>query len=579
MLRWSLLLPLPLLFLLGCNDPGRGPGPNRGDDDTADDDTADDDDSVGDDDATGDDDDDSVGDDDDATFSIPPGDPNFTTAHSLGSGNCSPCHEDLVAPDGSDASFLADWGATMMGNAARDPYFRARLASEVVRNPDAAPVIEAKCARCHTPMGSVQDLADGGDGTLLDDGLLDPAHPLFDAAIEGVSCTVCHRIEDTSDLGTAAGSSGSYTILPNDRIYGPFLDPVTGPMANNLGVQVLGSAHQQDSSLCSVCHDLATPVLGADGLPTGAEFQEQAIYSEWAASDFAGQSSCQDCHMPAVDGMDAASRPPWIEPRDDVNRHWFVGGNTLMLGILRDNAAALGATSQGFGTTIDRTRANLQSSAQVTIQAPSRNGGQLDFDVRVTSATGHKLPAGYPTRRVWLHVQVDDGNGIVWESGAPATNGAIAGLDQDSDPLTVEPHHPEITDASQVQVWEAVAEDTSGDAEYSLMRSAAYRKDNRILPAGADPSSGPDAVRPVGAAASDPDFLGGEDTVRFRLDGLPSSGTLTVTVTLRYQTLSYVAVEDLRQDASDPTVAAFLALYDVSPDRAGEVIGQATLAL
>ena len=43
---------------------------------------------------------------------------------------------------------------------------------------------------------------------------------------------------------------------------------------------------------------------------------------------------------------------------------------------------------------------------------------RLTVDVLVESQVGHKLPSGFPSRRVWLHLIVQDANGgVVFELG------------------------------------------------------------------------------------------------------------------------------------------------------------------
>ena len=43
------------------------------------------------------------------------------------SAYCIACHSGMVAPDGTDVSFGTDWRASMMANAARDPYWQAAV--------------------------------------------------------------------------------------------------------------------------------------------------------------------------------------------------------------------------------------------------------------------------------------------------------------------------------------------------------------------------------------------------------------------------------------------------------------------
>ena len=47
------------------------------------------------------------------------------------------------------------WRSTMMANASNDPFFRAALAAEVAVAPEESrAAVEARCLRCHAPMGS-----------------------------------------------------------------------------------------------------------------------------------------------------------------------------------------------------------------------------------------------------------------------------------------------------------------------------------------------------------------------------------------------------------------------------------------
>ncbi len=58
-------------------------------------------------------------------------------------------------------------------------------------------------------------------------GFEDPNNiPLHDAAMDGVSCTLCHQIADVPELGTDAGESGHYAIEDLLRLRSPRLRPL-----------------------------------------------------------------------------------------------------------------------------------------------------------------------------------------------------------------------------------------------------------------------------------------------------------------------------------------------------------------
>ena len=64
-------------------------------------------------------------------------DDTFTTNHFSGSQNCISCHNGLSdTTNGKDVSIVDAWQSSMMANAAIDPLWRAKVASEVKRNPD-----------------------------------------------------------------------------------------------------------------------------------------------------------------------------------------------------------------------------------------------------------------------------------------------------------------------------------------------------------------------------------------------------------------------------------------------------------
>ena len=508
-----------------------------------------------------------------------PGSPSFTTPHFSGSGNCVQCHNGITDSQGKDVSIVRGWSSTMMANSARDPFWKAKVRSEIARNPHLEGVINDKCSKCHAPMANYEAKKDGSLATLpLFGGILDAGHPKHDAAMDGVSCTVCHQIPDSSLLGTLKGMSGNFAINTTKTIYGQYGGPGDTPinpqpMRNNTGYTPTFSAHVSQSKLCASCHNLKTPFVDEAGnvLSTTpeSEFPEQMPYSEWEHSDYKNQASCQACHMSRTDGVKMASRPFSITAkRDNFAMHDFIGANKLMLTIFNNNKTKLGVLSDNFSETIGKTDAMLKAAATVSLYDQPNTPSKLDFILKVASTTGHKLPSAYPSRRVFLHVVVKNEQGkIVFESGKLRRDGSIVGVASDNLPDKIEPHYDLITLPGQVQVYEAIMGDNLGTVTYTLLRGAKYLKDNRILPVGFDKKTAPSDIRVVGSALRDANFVGGSDNVRYLISGLPD-GNYSVRAELVYQTLSHGFAKDLFSDTVTPEVVEFKAMYDATPEKA-----------
>jgi len=247
----------------------------------------------------------------------------------------------------ADVSIVKAWQGTMMANAATDPLYLAKVASEVKEHPELKEDIEAKCSRCHMPMANVEAEFDGHTQTMFgEDSFTDPNSEYYHAAMQGVSCTLCHQIED-KNLGTTEGFSGGFVIDTNNtgtdrKIYGPYTNPKTAPMQNNVQFTPVYSPHMNESKHCATCHNLETPVIATDGTLTNDTFPEQAAYTEWEYSDFNGTQSCQSCHMPKAEGSVIISTKGNAGPRSPFFQHKFLGANTYMLEILKNNRKKLG---------------------------------------------------------------------------------------------------------------------------------------------------------------------------------------------------------------------------------------------
>lgn len=497
----------------------------------------------------------------------------FNTAFFLGSGNCALCHDNLRSAAGEDVSIVRDWGGSMMAHSAKDPFWRAKVATELQRNPQLAPVINDRCTKCHAPMANYEIVREQGAeiDALGPYGILDPISPWHDAALNGVSCTLCHQIEDSPALGTLAGFSGEYPINPDRIIYGPFQNIFPQPMIMQTGYTPAYGPQISDSALCAACHNLKTPFVDEAGNiltdTPEAEFPEQMPYTEWEnsifADDGANPRSCQGCHMPSTSSV-VANRPMWLRPKDGFAKHHFAGANTVMLTLLRDHAAELGvvAAPSQLALGIERAREMLQGAARVEILSTDLTGGILEARVKITNESGHKAPTAYPSRRIWVNFRVTDGEGrVVFESGRPTADGSIEGADNDLDPSAVEPHYERVSSPDQVQIYETIMGDSADDTTFTLLRAAQYLKDNRLPPKGFDKHRVPADVAVHGRAYDDPDFNLGSDEISYRVEA-GDGGPLMVSVDLLYQPLAHGFVQDLYEDRQLPEVDAFRTLYE-----------------
>ena len=499
----------------------------------------------------------------------------FKTDDFSGSGICATCHSNLYTITGEEVSHDAHWRSTMMANAAKDPLWLAKVSSEVVRvedNPLLPPILEEKCARCHMGMARCQADTNGDDIGILNDGFLNPENPLHEAAMDGVSCTLCHQIQNDY-LGDVESFTGQYIIdtstsPPDRQIFGPYQDPIKTIMENNSGFSPLYSDRMKESKLCSTCHTLYTPTIRADGsLVEDKEFPEQTTYLEWEHSTV--NKSCQWCHVPeAFDPSVISNLPKKLEVREHVGQHHFVGGNSFMVELLKNNSSDLGVTAEEthLNDTILRTNTLLNlKTATLNSSASIDQNQHIILDVTIENMAGHKIPTGIPIRRLWLHVTVlDVNNKTVFESGRPRANGSIEGNNTDRDVPPYEPHYNEITESDQVQIYEGVMQNTDGEITQTLLRAYSYAKDNRILPAGFDTQTAHDDYTVWGDAKNDADYVtGGRDEITYKIDISGEEEPFVIITELLYQSLSYPFINDFNEDdvKNEDLVVSFMGQY------------------
>jgi hypothetical protein len=498
------------------------------------------------------------------------------------SDRCLSCHNGLRTPAGEDVSIGASWRASMMANSSRDPYWQAGVRREVLDHPSAASAIQDECATCHMPMSRTEARFNGADGAVFDHLPVSTGGDRADRlAHDGVACAICHQISDRN-LGTPASFTGGYVIAPSPSktsaarpMFGPFKieKGMTTIMRSATGFEPTEALHVRQSELCGTCHTLVTKARGPGGDVIG-ELPEQMPFLEWKYSAYvAEQRSCQSCHMPVVE-EETAIASVLGAPREGVARHTFIGGNVFMLRLLNRYRKELGvaATAAEMNAAAALTTANLEkSTAELSIVRAERSGNVLTADVHVRNLTGHKLPTGYPSRRVWLHVTVRDREGRpVFESGSLAPNGSIAGNDNDAGAVGVEPHYSEIRSPDQVQIYESIMGDTEGRPTTGLLRGVRYLKDNRLVPRGFSGAADPQ-IAVVGAAASDPDFGDGADRVRYAIDVGQAAGPFLLDVELRFQSIGFRWADNLRPYKSEET-RRFVGYYESMASASSETL-------
>ena len=472
-----------------------------------------------------------------------------------GSGVCQDCHqgnETALTYNNEDISPLSYWRSTMMANAAKDPLWQAKVSAEGVENPAFQNAIENKCTTCHAPIGQTTSDWLGTSPYLMDS--LNVTQNWI--ARDGVSCTVCHQIQD-SLFGTFKSYSGNFTIDTSLTIWGPYENPFGMPMTQRTGYDVEQGVWVEKAELCATCHTLFTSYVDTTGVLSGA-FPEQTPYLEWKNSQYYEQGIvCQDCHMPQIqEPLVIASRPVMgLEERSPFYKHAFVGGNQLIPDLLKNHWFDFWVTagSANFDSTQARAMRQLREktielSVDTTLTADS-----LYLDVALTNLTGHKLPTGIPIRRMWLHVRVTHDQSIVFESGAWDASGEIVGLD-----ARFEPHHQTIHLADEVQIYEGVMKNIQDSVTYTLIEAAGYLKDNRMPPVGfQDSHASYDTIAVVGAALFDPDFNRdaasqgtGSDKVQYILP-VDSGTQYNVQIQVCYQSVTPRFLNDLYMHKTD----------------------------
>lgn len=185
----------------------------------------------------------------------------------------------------------AEWRASPMGLAGRDPIFFSQLEGERNLWPNRGDCIDTLCLKCHGVLGQRQ-LAIDSPGTICTELVEFPMSRPFtrdhvDAwpgkdpndfnqlrkakygalGRDGISCAACHQMSDL-DLGKESTFTGNFNTVSADEMIGPYSYPTPpadappGAMTKALGVTPgPGNGQIRDSALCGSCHAINLPVL------------------------------------------------------------------------------------------------------------------------------------------------------------------------------------------------------------------------------------------------------------------------------------------------------------------------------
>jgi hypothetical protein len=427
------------------------------------------------------------------------------------------------------------WHGSLMGQAARDPVFRAGLA---IANQDVKGVGEF-CIRCHAPRGWLAGRSEVTDGSALNR-----------EDLHGVSCEVCHHLVDPLSAEAKElvkkvppGYGNAMMVAdPENTSRGPYADS-KGAMPH----RTMKSGYQASSELCANCHNVSNPFQAQD-VNTQAPHafgHIERTYSEWALSDFARPESlrtCQSCHFASVDGGGQASKYGELY-RDHFVSHAATGGSTWV----QDAILRIWSGKEGKDIDADAVKA-VQAQAREFLKKAAALNLEIASGIArltITNLTGHKLPTGYPEgRRMWVNVRFLDQAGKLL--------GEVGRYGEKED--TVENEQvkvPTLLDAERTRVYECkpgispaqaqIFKQTPGPSFHFILNDVTT-KDNRIPPRGFKKAAFAEHLcAPVGVDYADGQFW---DSVEFAVP----QGTQQVEARVMYQSVSWEYIKFLRQE-------------------------------
>lgn len=313
---------------------------------------------------------------------------------------CGECHDEIYAM----------WDGSLHARAMDDLLFRAASKLFVSKAVKPGEKEDAEhCVACHNPIAYRSGAIPGSSGDYSN----------VDAVTShSLSCDLCHSVDEVVMTKNASinADPGNGEDEPGTK-RGPRDD--AQPMFHEAAYSTLHTS----SEFCGACHNV-THLWYMTKL--------EGTYDEWYGSaynspDPSKRITCQECHMrqsPGKPSTGMTDRPDYpgraagmAEERPHIYRHYVVGANTLMPGLL------------GSPDRAELAEERLKNAAVLDIPLNDATGKTIEtVTVRVRNeGAGHMLPTGVTEfRQMWLEVTVRDGKGKeLYSSGGITPDGSL----------------------------------------------------------------------------------------------------------------------------------------------------------
>ena len=270
---------------------------------------------------------------------------------------CLECHADTHA----------DWALSAHRfSSFNNPAYLAsiRETREAVTQRDGSVKASRWCAGCHDPVPLFS-------GAFDDPAFDDRDHPTASA---GITCTVCHAIEEVPS------TRGNADYVIDEPIHYPMADSPSELLhwVSNQLVKANPSFHKKSflkpvhksADFCATCHKVHLPGEVTDYRPF---LRGQNHYDSWLLSGVSGhgarsfyypataQSDCNGCHMPRVASDDFGKSIDPITGELTVHSHLFPAANTAVAWMVGDE------TDEATKSVIARQQAALEGVARVDL--------------------------------------------------------------------------------------------------------------------------------------------------------------------------------------------------------------------